>query len=154
MKTEFLYLALIGISIVALAGVMRIGKSILAPPHVSGVWRITDETGNHAADPCGPPSPGALPLELEIAQSGTVMELVFRGDHPVRTVARLRGDTLFASPLEPIPPCTDRWSLRAQFNEADAPERVTGLWTATDCDECAPRRFTATRRDGPERSEG
>lgn len=148
MRSGLLYLVLIGIPVVALIGVIRIGERIAPPPYVGGVWRITEEAGSLPEEACR--LFGAAPIDMEITQSGTVLDMDFGGAPPVRARARFRGGAVRAERLQGAPACADGWVLEARL---DSPTHMTGSWSPAGCDTCPVRAFTATRITATETSE-
>ena len=149
MKSGLLYLLLVGLPVLALVGVVRIGERILPPTYVGGTWRVVEKNGPPPANACVQSPSGSEPLEVEIIQSGTVLEMTFRSRPPVRASARLHGDTLRTTRLSATPSCSVGWMLEARILGADDAARLSGRWTLVGCDSCAAEDFTAIRVASP-----
>lgn len=149
-----LYLALVGVPLLGLLGILRIGRGITPPASVGGVWGI--ETAPASAAPC----PGLLPRSenavLRISQSGPHVGIEMVGGE-VRLRGEIRGSVLTASTLAPtgperIPACspTAPLHLAATLHRGGGVDRLAGRIEAPGCPRCPALPFRATRRRAPE----
>jgi hypothetical protein len=69
------YAVLVGIPLLGVAAILRLGQNVTAPPSIGGMWRIeADWTG------CDAP-----PVEMRVKQSGRYVEIELR-DHRLQGV--------------------------------------------------------------------
>jgi len=142
MKSLLIYLAMVGLPLAGLFGILRAGSRLDAPHSIGGSWRMQ-----------APAPPG----DLELSQSGVHVVVEMGG---VRMRGEVRGDSLVASapPAAGAPgavPCGAHLGrdLRARIDRAAEPDRVTGVVEVpgrADCPSSTVRavRAPATKRGG------
>ena len=141
MKPLLLYLALVGVPVAGLLGILHAGSALQAPPAIGGEWVM--DTG----------APGPAPGErLDLTQSGVYVSVLLAGS---RLHGRLRGDTLVAersAETDGRGGCDPRGAavLRATVREG----RMQGVLEPAGGPECAPLAFTAVRRPPAARGRG
>jgi hypothetical protein len=128
MRSTLVYVILVGIPVIALIGVLRIGERIPAPQYVGGKWRLEVEPSQ--TDACSPP------VEVEVIQSGIVLELQVEGTTKLRADARLDGGVLRSQPLHGDTPCSGIWALEARLTNIDGIDRLIGRWITAGCETC------------------
>jgi hypothetical protein len=129
-KSIFTYLCLVGIPLVGLLWILDYGGRRTAPPAITGAWQIEGSLTS-----CF----GAQPPELAFQQSGRFVQVALgaaSGD------ARLDGEDLHASIVEPNGPCSSV-ALDGSFDEAT--ERFVGQLTGSGCDACRGVELVAKR---------
>lgn len=153
MRSIWLYLFLVIFPLLALIGVIQVGERIVPPTFIGGVWRLTETSPNPDEGACTPVRTDSdsvsRTLDIEVNQSGRVLEVRFLGRPPARAQARLRGDTLVSEPLRGGTPCAPDWMLAARLEGPPGAERMTGRWLPVGCETCPDRPFTATRLREP-----
>lgn len=142
MKTSLLYLLLVGLPVIALIGVVRIGQQITPPPYVGGLWRAAEAT--LAQDACNPPGFTASLPEVNVNQSGQVLELSFPNAASAKSRAEMDEGALRATTASADPECPASWLLEARFGGTEY-DRLEGRWTPVGCQACRPRTFIAVR---------
>ncbi|HYJ78760.1 MAG TPA: hypothetical protein VEW03_04085 [Longimicrobiaceae bacterium] len=148
MKSLLLYLALVGIPVAALLGILREGRGLDAPHDVAGEWRVE-----------APPGAGAggqaerAPRTLRISQSGVYLTASVDGGGELR--GRLRGDTLrVVRPADEDARggCASAgFLLYGIFDLAAEPDRLTAGVVPENAPGCHPAAFTAVRERGSRR---
>lgn len=141
MKSLLLYLALVGLPVAGLLGILEAGSRLQAPRDVTGEWRmnapISSSTDSEPA-----------PRTLEISQSGVYLSVTLGDGDPMR--GRLRGDTLRVVRLPVGDPARDGcfvagFLLHGIFDFAAEPDRLVAQALPTGAPWCAPFSFTAVR---------
>jgi len=132
-----MYIVLVGIPVVLLIGVLRMGERIPPPPYVGGIWRLEmDAVGE---DSCAPPG------VVEVIQSGTVLELHVDEPIEMRADARLNKGILHSLPFEGESPCSGVWALEAHRRLSPGSDRLVGRWIPAGCESCPSPGFEASR---------
>jgi len=145
MKSLLIYLALVGLPLAGLAGILRAGSRLHAPPAVGGAWRVE-----------APASPADS--LLEVSQSGEHAVVRFGG---ARMLGEVRGDSLIAraEPAWHTPPpvfCGPAFGreLRARIDRAAEPDRIEGTLAVPNHPNCPPAPISAVRLPKPARGGG
>lgn len=74
-KAFLLYLAMVGLPLLAVVGVLRLGASATAPPSISGEWHLDGELRANDETPCAFTLSGFRHPSLAISQSGKFLEI-------------------------------------------------------------------------------
>jgi hypothetical protein len=122
MKSLLLYLAMVGLPLAGLFGILRAGSRLDAPPSVGGSWRID-----------APAS--ASSRTIDISQSGEHVVVEVDG---ARLRGEVRGDTLVAA-------APAGCELRLRIDRAAEPDRLVGTMGARENGGCAQAAISAAR---------
>lgn len=136
-KSILTYLFLVGTPLVGLLWILDYGSQRIAPPAITGAWQIE---GSLTSCLEGQPS------ELAFQQSGRFVQVSIGS---ANGEARLDGEELHASVVEPNGPCSSV-ELEGSFEtgaEGSVTERFTGRATGRGCDACRGVEFVAERID-------
>jgi hypothetical protein len=132
MKSLLLYLAIVGIPLAGLFGILHAGSRLEVPPSIGGSWRLDA------------PSP---PGEIVISQSGVHLAVEMDG---VRMRGEIRGDSLVA--LTPPTENTSRAcgpdlgrELRAIVDRSADPHRLAGTVGTPGGADCPRTAISAVR---------
>jgi hypothetical protein len=129
-KSIITYLFLVGIPLAGLLWMLDYGEQKIAPPTIAGAWVIDGAlTGCLAVEP----------KQLAFEQSGRFIQVAL-GE--ARGEARLDGDSLRASVVEPGGACT---SIEIEGSFDAATERFVGQATGIGCDVCQAVALQARR---------
>jgi hypothetical protein len=131
-KSVLTYLAMVGIPVAGLLGILDYGAELTAPPAITGGWQVEGSLTSCLL---------AQPSELAFQQSGRFLQVSLgaaSGD------ARLDGDELRAHVVEPNGPCTSV-ELEGSFDATS--ERFVGQATGSGCDACRGIDFVALRAE-------
>jgi hypothetical protein len=90
-RSLLLYLALVGLPLAGLAGILHAGRGLHAPPAIGGAWRVDALSIEQPAPSWAAQAMGAGRV-LEVSQSGVHLSVTTAGG--VRMSGRLAGDTL------------------------------------------------------------
>jgi hypothetical protein len=145
------YILLVGLPLLGLAGVLRSGRSLVAPISVDGVWRIEPDTSHLIVQACAKSAAALSASSVVISQSGKSLVLAF--NNAAKTVASgtLDGANLKVS----LAPSRDSSSeagcdqgvvLAATVDPKTEPRALTGVLSVAGCPSCAPIEFHALRQ--------
>jgi hypothetical protein len=159
LRSLLTYLALVGVPVAALLGILHLGRGLQAPPPLGGEWTV-------AASPSPSPatSPSAGPTcaawgdslargGLSISQSGVHLDVTLRLAGERRVSALLRGDTIRgaaertgdSAPGRAACDPASGLKIEAAVDPRADPRRMDGVVRFRSCGGCAPAAFTATR---------
>jgi len=145
MRPVLWYLAFVGVPILALIGILRIGANLTAPQAVHGQYALMADSSG------GTPCVSALSRapQLTVRQSGTRLDIRF-GD--VTLKGEVVGDSLTAvtpirdgSPLRTSCQASDSLRLAATRAAGDTLQRLVGTFLFDECATCGSLPFQATR---------
>lgn len=144
------YIALVGLPILGLVGILRSGRGIAAPVSVDGSWTLQADAARLAALPCGKSLAGA-DVAMQISQSGGSFTVSLGSGPKSVSSGVLVGNTLKASVVPSAADESDcsrgrELALLATIDPKANPRSLTGTISSTDCPECAPVEFHAVRR--------
>lgn len=137
MKSALLYVALVGLPVLGVLGVVRLGGLITPPAAVGGTWRM-----ERRGAACVVPGDGVF----RIVQSGEFIHVAVpgRADLPgrlIRGVMRARGGARAGI----SPGCAQAAvTLRARTGQGVS-ERIEGTIGVPGCGGCPPTAFSAVR---------
>jgi len=152
-KAILLYLALVGLPVLGVAGILRLGSRLEAPPDIGGTWRAAFAPAAQLVPPCVELPPDAA--AFDVAQSGVHVSVTLNDASRTRLDGKLRGMHLWgraenlpllgtartACPGAPLELAADLvWDGRESH-------LVGNLW-AGGCAACAPVSFQAERVSG------
>ncbi|HEX5725317.1 MAG TPA: hypothetical protein VFX98_07610 [Longimicrobiaceae bacterium] len=146
LKALLIYAALVGGPVAGLLGILHLGSRLQAPPPLGEAWRTVSLATLRGT--LLTPAGGALPA-LEVQQSGVYLSVAFDG---ARFAGRLHGDSLVARSRGRAPAvlraecgAETPVELRATFDRAAVPHRLSGVLAVEGRPECPRAFFTAER---------
>jgi hypothetical protein len=80
-KALLLYFALVGLPLLGVVGVLRLGKSSIAPPSISGEWQLDGELRSNDETPCASTLGGFRRASMTISQSGKFLEVTLPNEN-------------------------------------------------------------------------
>jgi hypothetical protein len=141
------YLVLVGVPLLFLVGTLRAGRTLTAPPALSGDWTIqpTDT----------PPGSQTVPPSLSIYQTGADLLITFRDAEKTQFTARLESGRI-AGAVSLTPRTWGGQGVTAVKLDASLggmPGRrfLEGQIAFEGCPSCTPIKFRATKSITPER---
>ncbi|HZQ25170.1 MAG TPA: hypothetical protein VFA89_20440 [Terriglobales bacterium] len=145
------YILLVGVPIVALLLVLKVGRTIAAPLSVDGTWKVQAEPLDEAAN-----SACLKALEsadtLSISQSGKGLTLALNGGTSSTSSGNIEGTSISGTLRAPSSngSCGGSGTLILAANvDANAdPRSLMGTFTVDGCANCAALRFRAVRQGG------
>jgi hypothetical protein len=143
------YILLVGVPLLALAGVLRAGRSLTAPASIDGTWKLQANPEASSSQPACAAEMASLAREpLIISQSGKSLILTFTAGAKPSGSGWIESPNLTASfPLSATSTCGSRARLafRAVVDPKSEPKSLIGSLFNEDCSSCAPLRFRAVR---------
>ena len=151
------YVIFVGVPLLALAGILRVGSHLTAPVALHGNWSVQADFAPWQNVPCAAPLLSSQPLRLRIDQAGS--NLTFTLNDPARTALPgtieglslsttfLAGQVRAASVPLPDAGCLGAQSLRIQAaaNQREKQRTLAGTLRLEGCASCPPIAFSATR---------
>lgn len=146
------YIILVGLPLLALAGVLRSGRHLSAPLSVDGSWKIDAGQSSVAHHPCGAVS-SLINSPLLISQSGRSLEVEFKGTSA--GTASLNGTDLKSSMSVDDSSCGNgQMILAATVDPKSEPRSLAGKLSFPGCQSCTPVEFRAVRQPKPQSGGG
>jgi hypothetical protein len=150
------YVLLVGLPLLGLAGVLKSGRSLVAPISVDGVWKIesdADHLGSQSTlQSCDRTVAALAAGSIGISQSGKSLVLTFNNGSKAVASGRLEGKSISAS-LAPAQDtssensCGDQpITLAATINPLVEPRSLIGVLSVNGCASCVPFQFRAVRQ--------
>ena len=147
------YIALVGLPVLGLAGVLRGGRNLKAPMSVGGVWKVQANAEGLADFPCGRLLFSGNPA-FTIAQSGRNFTLNFSNSPFAAESGTVDGTTIRATFVPSGAALKDSGcgagrtlSLTATADVKATAKTLAGVLRVNDCTGCAPLEFQAARED-------
>jgi hypothetical protein len=152
----FAYAFLVILPLVGLAGILKSGRHLSAPPTIDGVWSLQSAAAQDGASSC---VLSALPDKtLTISQSGQEVILSVPGQPNVIGSGTLYGTTLRGSMAfskgANQAECSGPLSLLASVDRRADSRVLNGTLSVADCSTCAPLSFHAERQIAATPKEG
>ncbi len=152
------YIFLVILPVIALAGILRVGRGVKSPVSVDGLWTVRMDSSQLDRLPCGKALAGAVQNSMQISQSGETFELAFLNSPKISATGVIDGATLRASlsSLGNWPGCgpTRKLSLVTTIDSSQPQKVLSGKLSADDCSSCTPVDFYALRQAAPASREG
>lgn len=151
MRLILLYLFLVGMPILGVLAILRLGENLTPPVSVGGAWNIeiSSQTGDNLA--CSNPLMSSQQPILTISQSGPRLLLIFNDParttligeiHEATITARTPGHGANATADE-----TARLYLEARVDRQTEPDRLQGTFAfSSQCSLQTMMSFTALRQ--------
>lgn len=148
MKSVLLYVALVGIPLLGVLGILQAGRALVPPPAFAGTWRVTASPDSDAEGGCVPPT------SFRVEQSGRRARVLTEQGAVTADIEGLRFRT--RAPLAGGGACAG-WRVEAEgrgrtgtavVEGAVVPAALAGRLVPAGC-ACAPVAFQATREAPP-----
>lgn len=147
------YILLVGLPLLALAGVLRSGRHLSAPLAVDGTWKVEAGNSNLANHPCTDIS-NLLSSPLLISQSGRSLEVSFKGK-PAASGSLDDKELKSSVSVGNSSGCGNgQVTLAAVVDPKSEPRSLTGQLSFPGCQSCAPVDFRAVRQPRVQSGEG
>jgi len=140
------YVALVGVPLLLLVGVFHVGKNLIAPQSVEGVWDLHPYSAGPLISRCFSPA-YIRKAAIIISQSGEILVIDLQPRLKKPALGRIQGSTVtaFAAPTGVANECEELLSFRGTVDSAATPATMTGELRLNDCPLCAPTKFSAVR---------
>jgi hypothetical protein len=154
------YILLVGLPLLALVGVLRSGRGLVAPISVDGVWKLGTDQPSPPAGKCGKSLASIQDSLVTISQSGKQLSLTLNNGSPVIGSGVIEGTTLnatvpFSSAPMNEPGCGSNTvlTLSATVNPKAEARSMQGTISVNDCASCSTVNYLASRQTRSGRSE-
>jgi hypothetical protein len=140
-----LYILLVGIPALAVAGILQLGQSLSPPASVGGAWQVRPGSDPTNAIGCAGTFIRAKDSTLTIVQSGPHLQLVFNGAEQTMlqgTIEELH--ITMASPAGSYR--SPSMNLEADLDRQAEPDVLQGKFTFSGCTSQPTVSFTAVRQ--------
>lgn len=148
MNKFMLYLSMVGIPVLGLLGVLRIGESLNVPPSIGGIWTIEEASATRLRQSC-------LPLasaEIAISQSGQYVQVRLGDGETPPMDGRIRDRQLIvrgeSACSTPEVACEQSsFELIVELGRSpETPSTLMGSWRIAGCGDSGSSTFRASRR--------
>jgi hypothetical protein len=152
MRSVFLYLFLVGLPVLAISGVLRVGQRLRSPIFVGGTWRL--ERNKDPDSSCGYALINSERRVLTISQSGSRLLLTLNDDDRTTFAGEIRDATITATTARPASETSidaqgisdASIQLHATVERESGSDRLLGALTFYDCATSAVTSFSAQRQ--------
>lgn len=145
----FAYAFLVILPLAALAGVLKSGRKLAAPPAIDGLWNFRFESSHGATSTCTDALVTLFEKTVSISQSGTTFVLSMPDDARITGFGTLSGTKLqaaFASSEPAAVGCAGHQQvLTADLDRKVGRGTLAGILSAPNCPSCAPLAFRDER---------
>lgn len=128
MRAFLQYSALVGIFLLGVLGILRLGSRLQAPASVGGHWTLHLTFPNRPDPVCALDWLGTGSTELVISQSGPELTLTWKAPGPITFKGELSGLTIHAVSKD-----APGWQLEAEVDRHADPDVLTGTLTSETC---------------------
>ncbi|HEV2175793.1 MAG TPA: hypothetical protein VGW33_01095 [Terriglobia bacterium] len=151
-KLVAVYLGLVGVPLLGLLGVLRVGRRLAAPISVGGSWNLQADFRTLTEAPCRELLSSINQPFLSISQSGANLVFTLNNSQKTTVVGTLNRTTLAMGGAEPLSSpsrtCADPQAiyLAATVSTQGKNRVLTGTLGISGCASCAPVSFHAVRQ--------
>jgi hypothetical protein len=138
MKTVFQYFILVGVSVLGILGILRLGQGLKAPASVGGVWSLQWANPVSVKSNCPSISFEAESPEILISQSGPAVVITLHDATQTTFSGRLSELTIDARAKR-----NPQLHLVASIDRQVEPDQLQGVLTSNQC--AVAINFTGTR---------
>jgi hypothetical protein len=128
MRAFLQYSALVGIFLLGVLGILRLGSRLQAPASVGGHWTLHLTFPNQPDAVCAPSWLGTGSTELVISQSGPELTLTWNSLSPITFKGELSGVTIHAASKD-----APGWRLVAEVDRQADPDVLKGTLVSETC---------------------
>lgn len=156
MKLLITYMALVGLPVLGVLGVLHVGRGLTSPVSVSGSWNVEVGPQPRGYCSCEDLLRQSQPLVLTISQSGPHLFLSFNNNKNIQLEGAIESTSVNASSLHlsarTVPDDGNRpdaMRLYATFDRQAEAGRLIGALTFNKCPAATEMTFIATRQIKP-----
>lgn len=147
------YILLVGLPLLGLAGVLRTGRTLVAPISIDGNWKIQGDASRITGPSCSKTMASLLNSSLVISQSGTSLALTFNTPSKIPASGSLEGTSLKAVIAPPRNSAAEAGcggellpTITASVDPKSEPRTLAGILSVSGCASCAAVEFRAVRQ--------
>jgi hypothetical protein len=138
MKSIFLYVLLVGVPVLAVLGVLRVGQQLRSPIFVGGTWNVERSPKTGAASKCSESFILSDRTVLTISQSGSRLLLTLDNENRTTLTGEIRNTTITATTARLVSNASldaqgrsdASIQIHATVEEGSGSERLLGLRTS------------------------
>lgn len=154
MRSVFLYLFLVGVPVLAISGVLRVGQRLRSPIFVGGTWSVERSWNTDPDSSCGYSLIKSERTVLTISQSGSRLLLTLNDENRTTFAGEIRDATITAT-IAPLASDTSidaqgisgaSIQLQATVERESGSDRLLGALTLYDCPTSTVTSFSALRQ--------
>ena len=154
MRSVFLYLFLVGVPVLAISGVLRVGQRLRPPVFVGGTWSVERPWKTDPDSSCGYSLINSERTVLTISQSGTRLLLTLNDENRTTLAGEIRDATITAAiarlasdtSMEAQGISGASIQLHATVERESGSDRLLGALTFDDCPTSTVTSFSAQRQ--------
>jgi hypothetical protein len=154
MKIILLYVTLVGILLVGLLGILRVGEKLKAPINIAGDWEIYDESAKAIKESCIPLTFQKKEPQFNIEQSGIYLKAIFNDVNHTEMSGRLENNKMVfrrtvKTRIDSVNVCGNELLIELSvkiIQYGDEPDQLSGEWTTPGCNKCGHIKFGAVRK--------
>lgn len=146
------YILLVGVPLLGLAGVLKVGRTLTAPISIDGVWKVQSNGNTLSTEPCSQAISSLANSTLAISQSGRSLVLTFNNSAKTSALGAIEGKSLNAQLVlkeqgssgagcganQPM-------TFAATVGPKTDLRSITGTLSLNGCSSCSPVAFQAER---------
>ena len=144
LRLIFLYNFLVGVPIIGILGILRLGENLTPPISIKGTWNVEISPQTMMPQPCDSPLIHSEAPVLTISQSGPHLLLTFNDQESTTLMGEIHGTTLAADNASDDNPATT--DIEATVDLQTEPGRLQGVLESPRCSLPTTITFTATRQ--------
>ena len=154
MRSFFLYLFLVGVPVLAISGVLRVGQRLRSPIFVGGTWSVERPWNRDHDSSCGHSLINSEPTVLTIAQSGSHLLITlndgsrttFAGEIHDATITATRAGVASDGSIDAHGISSAPIRLQATLERENDSDRLLANLTFYDCPTSTAMSFSAQRQ--------
>jgi hypothetical protein len=162
MRPILLYLSLVGIPVLGILGLLRMGQTLSAPVSLAGTWSAQLSLPDPHDSPGGDPLLHSGSTILSVSQSGPHLLISFDDNQRTTLVGNVHDVMINASALRPVATATTEIStsrptaiyFHARVDHQTEPDRLLGILIFDDGASRTEMPFTAIRQGGVRKATG
>ena len=131
LKIFFGYIGMLGVTLIGLMGVLRLGSAIEAPASVKGTWEFR-VSGSETAFQCAGLTGWVRNPELQISQSGPDLSIHLNNASEITLTGKVQ-DLVITAAIENPKIENTQMMLSLQLNRSQQPDKLQGLLRTPNC---------------------
>ncbi len=143
------YICLVGLPLLALVGVLDVGRKLIAPPSVDGPWMVEADFRSLAPSPCAGVFGTLRQPLLLISQSGTHFDFALNSATRLGGEGALQGSQLTGSGDISNCAAPPTFVMTAAVSGQASNRTLDGRFSIPSCVNCTPVSFHAIRPMAP-----
>jgi hypothetical protein len=154
MRSVLLYVFLVGVPVLAISGILRVGQRLRSPIFVEGTWNVERASNTGPDSSCGCSLINADRTVLTVSQSGSHLLVTLNDENRTTFAGKIRNATITATIARPesyTSPDAQGFSsasiqLNATVEREGESDRLLGAFMFYDCPTSTMTSFSAKRQ--------